>query len=854
MRYQEHVTSSEAQFTCALLVRWQRVETSWASVQIMGKMGCLFLLLLCLPITAIGQSFIQSATVNQPTGSALTYSCSYSQANGGGNTLVLVGRFGVTVSSITDSQGNLWEPAGVNGSTGLWYATNSKAGTNSVTVTFPTNQPFQGVCAEYSGQLRLDQLAQGAGGTGTAAASSSISTIASGDLIIGFGNNYTTNTPSVTAGTGFTLRGQVNEFLEDMIQSAAGPVASSVTYGSSVSWNQYVVAFAVGPPKLGSLVQVGAVNQPGGSSLTYSCSFSGPNNSGNTLVLAGRFGATGTVTDSRGNAWTAVAGSGSTRLWYATNSKAGTNSVTVTYTANSSFQGVCAEYAGVMHVDQASPIASGTGTAAASASVSTTASGDLIIGYGTNDTSDGAVLTPGAGFSLRSLVNAFIEDETQATAGSIASSATYGSSVTWHQGVVAFSTGPPADTFIQSATVNQPTGSALTYSCSYSQANGGGNTLVLVGRFGVTVSSITDSQGNLWEPAGVNGSTGLWYATNSKAGTNSVTVTFPTNQPFQGVCAEYSGQLRLDQLAQGAGGTGTAAASSSISTIASGDLIIGFGNNYTTNTPSVTAGTGFTLRGQVNEFLEDMIQSAAGPVASSVTYGSSVSWNQYVVAFAVGPPKLGSLVQVGAVNQPGGSSLTYSCSFSGPNNSGNTLVLAGRFGATGTVTDSRGNAWTAVAGSGSTRLWYATNSKAGTNSVTVTYTANSSFQGVCAEYAGVMHVDQASPIASGTGTAAASASVSTTASGDLIIGYGTNDTSDGAVLTPGAGFSLRSLVNAFIEDETQATAGSIASSATYGSSVTWHQGVVAFSTGPPADTFIQSATVNQPTGSAALPV
>jgi hypothetical protein len=443
-------------------------------------------------------------------------------------------------------------------------------------------------------------------------------------------------------------------------------------------------------------------------------------------------------------------------------------------------------------------------------------------------------------------VNIFLEDQIQATSGSVNGSVTYNQSVNWYQGVVAFTAGLPNGTFVQRGTLNSST-LALSSSCVFPQNNGAGDTLILAIRAAAGGITVTDSQGNIWEPAGVNDSGALWYATNSKAGANSVTITYLQNEWFQAVCAEYSGLLHLDQGVQVATGNGTAAASYAVSTIASGDLIVGFGNNGTTNYPGITAGTGFIMRGQVNEFLEDMIQSTSGTVTSTATYSSSVSWNQGVAAFAPGPPIPGSFLQAGSVN---GNSLTFSCGFPGPNQAGDTLVLVGYFQASATVTDTAGNSWINVTSGDNMGLWYATNAKAGANSVTVSYQQAEGFDGVCAEYSGAFHVDKASAIASGSGTAAASASISTTNAGELVIGYGHNTTTNGPGVTPETGFSLRGLVNIFLEDQIQATSGSVNGSVTYNQSVNWYQGVVAFV--PPITTTSLTSSLNPSTYGASV--
>src|SRR5271168_5087756 len=156
------------------------------------------LCILCLgalPLTASSQTFIQSATINTASGNQTSDTCTYPQNNTAGNTLLLVAR--TTGATITDSQGNIWEPAGLNGAGGVWYATNVKAGANTVTISYAQDQYFQVVCAEYSGPLHLDQGVQIASGTGTAAASYAVTTTAPGDLILAFGNNNSSSNSGV---------------------------------------------------------------------------------------------------------------------------------------------------------------------------------------------------------------------------------------------------------------------------------------------------------------------------------------------------------------------------------------------------------------------------------------------------------------------------------------------------------------------------------------------------------------------------------------------------------------------------------------------------------------------------------
>jgi uncharacterized membrane protein (UPF0136 family) len=516
------------------LMRWKPVA-----------IAILFLLSLVASSPCFAQqgSFVQAGTVNQTGSTSLTYTCTFPQSNQAGNTLVLSGRFGVPATwTVTDSQGNPWVPV-VNSAVGLWYAPNSKAGTNAVTITYSQLQPFQGVCAEYSGLFLVDQAAQVVSGTGTAATSSSISTTTGSDLIIGFGTNDTANgaggvRSDLTAGTGFTLRGNVNAFLEDKVQSAVGSVSSSMTYGASVAWNQGVTAFSPKPPGFPIILTVNPAVGPVGTSV---------------IVIGTNFGSTQGTSTIKFNGTTATVTSGN---WTPTK-------ITTTV-----------------------PTGATTGNVVATV---------------------GGVSSNGVNYQV--------------------------------------------SPFLQAGTVNQTGSTSLTYSCTFPQATQAGNTLILAGRFGIPATwTVNDSQGNPWVPV-VNSTVGLWYAPNSKAGTNTVTITYSQLQPFQGVCAEYSGLFALDQSTAIVSGTGTTATSSLITTTAVNDLIVGFGTNDTTNSEGgvrgdLTAGSGFTLRGNENIFIEDEVQGTAGPISSSVNYGASVVWNQGIAAFSplpAGSPIITSL-------------------------------------------------------------------------------------------------------------------------------------------------------------------------------------------------------------------
>jgi hypothetical protein len=180
--------------------------------------------------------------------------------NTAGNFLVIVSRQTITAISDTLSNTN-WTNANItNGS--IWYCPNCKGGANTLSCT--TAGGCQSVWAEYSGIALTSPLdvqnASTATGTGTAAASNSITTTKDGDLIIGYGWNSTTNSPTITAGSGFTLRNNnpsPNSHLQDRLLTPAGAITSQCTYSASATWFESVISFKAAIPGGGG----GALNK-----------------------------------------------------------------------------------------------------------------------------------------------------------------------------------------------------------------------------------------------------------------------------------------------------------------------------------------------------------------------------------------------------------------------------------------------------------------------------------------------------------------------------------------------------------------------------------------------------------------
>jgi hypothetical protein len=185
-----------------------------------------------------------------------------------------------------------------------------------------------------------------------------------------------------------------------------------------------------------------------------------------------------------------------------------------------------------------------------------------------------------------------------------------------------------------------------TVSLTYLQGQTAGNTNVLaIGWNDVTSSlvSVTDSQGNSYRVAaqiarGSDVSQAILYASNIRAGVNTVTVTFSASVPYPDVrIFEYSGissSNPLDSTSSSAGNGGTAT-SGNLKTSTSNDLVFGAGmTDWSFN----GGGSGYTVRVMTSpdaDIGEDAIASAAGTTAA--TAPATGSWVMQAAAFHPGP-------------------------------------------------------------------------------------------------------------------------------------------------------------------------------------------------------------------------
>ncbi len=184
---------------------------------------------------------IASAVPQQPQ---TTVRVRFSKAQAAGNTNVLVIGWNDDTSrivSVSDSAGNTYRVAaatvrGQDLSQAMYYASNVKGGSNSVTVTFSGAVPFADIsAAEYSG---LDASAPFDGstsvtGTSGQAKTASLATTGSHDVLVAAG---TTQGAFTAAGAGYTIRVITRpdaDIVEDRVVSAAGSYSASASVQGS---------------------------------------------------------------------------------------------------------------------------------------------------------------------------------------------------------------------------------------------------------------------------------------------------------------------------------------------------------------------------------------------------------------------------------------------------------------------------------------------------------------------------------------------------------------------------------------------------------------------------------------------
>src|ERR1700674_44183 len=181
------------------------------------------------------------------------------------------------------------------------------------------------------------------------------------------------------------------------------------------------------------LALVQHTSKDAGTTTTSSLAFVSPNTAGNWIAVSIRGGLSSsqvfTVVDSNGNTYRQAAQIGFTSsavtlaIYYAENTKGGANTVTVSDTVSGPFRFAILEYSGVATANSLDGTAMATGTSSLpnSGNVTTTASGDLLLGA--IATTNAGTFTAGTGYKLEEFVPAepntklTAEDQLQTSAG-----------------------------------------------------------------------------------------------------------------------------------------------------------------------------------------------------------------------------------------------------------------------------------------------------------------------------------------------------------------------------------------------------------------------------------------------------
>ena len=191
-----------------------------------------------------------------------------------------------------------------------------------------------------------------------------------------------------------------------------------------------------------------------GTTSSSSLAFGSNNTAGNwiaVVIRAGRVSQVITVTDTRGNIYRKAlqfneTGDGTTlAIFYAENVVAGANTVTVADTlSGGTLRFAILEYAGVASANSLDMTATAQGTSAApgTGTVTTTANGDLVLGF--LSTANPRTVVAGSGYAIQESVPAspnaklVVEDRVLSAAGAVTANGTLNGSDFWGAGLAAF--------------------------------------------------------------------------------------------------------------------------------------------------------------------------------------------------------------------------------------------------------------------------------------------------------------------------------------------------------------------------------------------------------------------------------
>jgi hypothetical protein len=401
-----------------------------------------------------------------------------------------------------------------------------------------------------------------------------------------------------------------------------------------------------GVPSVAAFTQLGASSAAPAPTLTSISPTSGTASGGKTVTITGTGFLTGATVSLGGTAATGVTVVSSTSIT-ATTAAHAAGAVNVVVTNTDAQSGTLANgytYTASNPAPTVTAITPSTGTTGGGTAVTITGTGFL-----TGATvSLGGTAATGVTVANSTTINAttaahaagavnVVVTNTDAQSGTLSNGYTY-SSGTGGGGTIGF-------VQLNAATPQAATSAVLL---SYGVAQTAGNlNVVAVGWNDTTstVSSVTDSRGNIYSPAGVMVTgTGLrqaiYYAKNIAGGSNTVTVAFNQAATFVDVrILEYSGLDTTSPLdvTAGAAGSGTTTNSGAATTTSAKELIFGAGMTVSAFS---APGTGFTLRTITNpdgDVAEDQVAAVAGSYSTAAPTGSSKPWVMQMATFKAKP-------------------------------------------------------------------------------------------------------------------------------------------------------------------------------------------------------------------------
>jgi hypothetical protein len=685
-------------------------------------------------------AFVQSNLATTSSGaSSTTQAVAFNSANTAGNLVVVAATAaGGGAISCSDTRGNSYttavsSPADSNGRTiSICYAPNISAGSNTVTATFSASVQWRRVAIhEYSGVATASPVDGTSGNNGTSTSPGATvhpgSITASKPQALVFGAFAASAwADSLTAQNGATKRetsvpgtNKQDFATQDQVAASAGSVNSTIriNLNANTPWSGASVVFK--PKEANKYVQ-GGTNTSNTSASTITAS-PGTTTAGNFIIASTSWVGSSKMwcTDNQNNSYTTATSTydatsdRSLGICFARVTTAGATTVTINYgTATTNRRAIAAEYTGINEHNPVDIVRTNTaaGTTSANGVTSTAGTsandGSLVFGSVMNVAST-STITAGTDFQQRNFTNnkdLAIQDRVQDTAGSVASTQTFGSAHRYMAHMVVFKPsgvgggqGPAGTpTFVQ-ANTNNDSATSSTISQSFASNNTAGNFIAVSVTWessSASSFSCSDSRGNsysvadsLWDSVNVQ-SVGMCYAPNIASGSNTVTVSFGTGRPWREIhIMEYSGVATTSPLDATSKNNGSATSSSngtsSGTATASQDnsLVVGIAANVG-GAGSFSAGTGFTQRAstQLPMMSESRVVNAGSTAA---TFTGSTSSGRFVAVMGIfkpQPPPSVAPNTPGSVNQTltGGSAVSTGATIQDSNI---------RFTATGTDPD-----------------------------------------------------------------------------------------------------------------------------------------------------------------------